>query len=243
MVTCLFESHKKEWQKKNKPVWLCHLDPDLMYLSTCHTSLTEQIMQLFFLAHKGPWFLRASTCIISQRLIGTPVDSEVKLGKWNTVSSAKDASRKLARRNEYWGKTENSCLWRTEPETLNTEGEFVKDRYFYHSEQIWVILPWVSIVEAAVCWKWLRPKRLMMSTKQRMDWMGGLEQCDNEFSWSIMWTDVAKRTYSLTELVVELKRIQRYTELPEGEMASLKANVSGTPKRKSKNYLHWAAKK
>lgn len=119
MVTCLFESHKKEWQKKNKPVWLCHLDPDLMYLSTCHTSLTEQIMQLFFLAHKGPWFLRASTCIISQRLIGTPVNSEVKLGKWNTVSSAKDGSRKLARRNEYWRKTENSCLWRTEPETLN----------------------------------------------------------------------------------------------------------------------------
>lgn len=142
MVTCLFESHKKEWQKKNEPVRFCHLGPDLMYLSECYTSLTEQMIQLFFLAHKGPWFLRVSTCIVSQSLIGTPADLEVKLEKWSVVSSAKDANRKLARRNKYWGKTKNSWLWKTEPQTLNTEGEFVKDRYFYPKAQ------WANLTES-----------------------------------------------------------------------------------------------
>lgn len=165
----------KSQKRVTKKVWLCHLGPDFMYLSTCHTSLTEQIIQLFPLAHKGPWFLRVSTCIVSQRLIRTSANLEVKLEKWNTVSSTKDASRKLPRRNEYWRKTENSCLWRTESETLNTEGEFVKDRYFYHSEQIWVILPWVSIVGTAVWWKWLRPKR-SMAENGLSGWNGAIWQ-------------------------------------------------------------------
>lgn len=46
---------------------------------------------------------------------------------------------------------------------------------------------------------------------------------------------MAKRTYSLMELVIELKKVQRYTELSEGEMASLKANVSMGRRGKKKN--------
>jgi len=46
---------------------------------------------------------------------------------------------------------------------------------------------------------------------------------------------VAKRTYSLMELVIELKKVQRYTELSEGEMASLKANVSMGRRGKKEN--------
>lgn len=37
------------------------------------------------------------------------------------------------------------------------------------------------------------------------------------------------------ELVIELKKVQRYTELSEGEMASLKANVSMGRRGKKKN--------
>lgn len=46
---------------------------------------------------------------------------------------------------------------------------------------------------------------------------------------------MAKRTYSLMELVIELKKVQRYTELSEGEMASLKANVSMGRRGKKEN--------
>lgn len=46
---------------------------------------------------------------------------------------------------------------------------------------------------------------------------------------------MAKRTFSLMELVIELKKVQRYTELSEGEMASLKANVSMGRRGKKEN--------
>lgn len=54
----------------------------------------------------------------------------------------------------------------------------------------------------------------------RLDWVGGQQKPDNELCRSIMWIDGAKRTYN------GLKRAQRYIEESEGEMASLKTNVS-----------------